>query len=175
MRGEWNFHRTWITMEKSFVKWVPARINQIGQSVAIIKELTNEHIEIWTKWPTHDDVIKWKHFPRYWPFVWGIHRLPVIFPHKGQWRGALMFSLIYARINAWVNNRGAGDLRRHCTHYGVIVMILPITCSSAFSWKIFLFKPHLSLFLPVYKKKSVLEQELAWCRQAIQTLYVILG
>ena len=22
----------------------------------------------------HDDVIKWKHFPRYWPFVWGIHR-----------------------------------------------------------------------------------------------------
>ena len=24
----------------------------------------------------HDDVIKWKHFPRYWPFVWGIHRLP---------------------------------------------------------------------------------------------------
>ena len=25
----------------------------------------------------HDDVIKWKHFPRYWPFVWGIHRSPV--------------------------------------------------------------------------------------------------
>ena len=23
---------------------------------------------------THDDVIKWKHFLRYWPFVWGIHR-----------------------------------------------------------------------------------------------------
>ena len=22
----------------------------------------------------HDDVIKWKHFPRYWPFVWGIPR-----------------------------------------------------------------------------------------------------
>ena len=21
----------------------------------------------------HDDVIKWKHFPHYWPFVWGIH------------------------------------------------------------------------------------------------------
>ena len=39
----------------------------------------------------HDDVIKWKHFPRYWPFVWGIHRSPVNSPHKGQWRGALMF------------------------------------------------------------------------------------
>ena len=23
---------------------------------------------------SHDDVIKWKHFPRYWPFVRGIHR-----------------------------------------------------------------------------------------------------
>ena len=27
-------------------------------------------------WPfvRHDDVIKWKHFPRYWPFMRGIHR-----------------------------------------------------------------------------------------------------
>ena len=32
----------------------------------------------------HDDVIKWKHFPRYWPFVRGIHRSPVNSPHKGQ-------------------------------------------------------------------------------------------
>ena len=30
----------------------------------------------------HDDVIKWKHFPRYWPFVRGIHRWPVNSPHK---------------------------------------------------------------------------------------------
>ena len=47
----------------------------------------------------HDDVIKWKHFPRYWPFVRGIHRSPVNSPHKGQWRGALMFSLICVWIN----------------------------------------------------------------------------
>ena len=53
----------------------------------------------------HDDVIKWKLFPRYWPFVWEIHRSPVNSPHKGQWRGALMFTLICARINGWVNNR----------------------------------------------------------------------
>ena len=45
-------------------------------------------------WARHDDVIKWKHFPRYWPFVRGIPRSPVNSPHKGQWRGALMFSLI---------------------------------------------------------------------------------
>ena len=70
----------------------------------------------------HDDVIKWKHFPRNWPFVREIHRSPVNFPHKGQWRGALMFSLIYAWINDWVNNHEAGDLRRKHGHYDVIVM-----------------------------------------------------
>ena len=70
----------------------------------------------------HDDVIKWKHFPRYWPFVQGIHRSPVNSPHKGQWRGALMFSLICAWINGWVNNREAGDLRCHCAHYDFTVM-----------------------------------------------------
>ena len=75
-----------------------------------------------------DDVIKWKHFPRYWPFVRGIHRSPVNSPHKGQWREALRFSLICARINDWVNNREAGDLRRHRGHYDVSVMIM-IMCT----------------------------------------------
>ena len=71
----------------------------------------------------HDDVIKWKHFPRNCQFVRGIHRSPVTSPHKGQWRVALMFSLICVWINDWVNNREAGDLRRYCAHYDVIVMI----------------------------------------------------
>ena len=72
----------------------------------------------------HDDVIKWKHFPRYWPFMRGIHRSPVNSPHKGQWRGVLMFSLICAWMNGWVNNREAGDLRRHRAHYNATVMSL---------------------------------------------------
>ena len=70
----------------------------------------------------HDDVIKWKHIPRYWPFVRGIHRSTANSPHKDQWRGALMFSLICARLNCWVNNRDAGDLKRHRAYYDVIVM-----------------------------------------------------
>ena len=69
----------------------------------------------------------WRHqmetFPRYWPFVRGIHRFPVNSPHKGQWRGVLMFSLICVWINGWVNNREAGDLRRYRAHYDVTVMI----------------------------------------------------
>ena len=48
--------------------------------------------------------------------------VPAISPHKGQWRVAMMFSFICARINDWVNNREAGDLRRHRGHYDVIVM-----------------------------------------------------
>ena len=67
------------------------------------------------------DVIKCKHFPRYWPFVRGIHRSPVNSPHKGRWWGALMLSLICAGINAWVNNREAGDSRRHRAQYDVTV------------------------------------------------------
>ena len=70
----------------------------------------------------HGDVIKWKHFPLYWTFVRGIHRLPMDSPHKGQWCGAWMFSLICAWTNDWVNNRDAGDLKRHHAHYDVNVM-----------------------------------------------------
>ena len=61
-------------------------------------------------WIAHDDVIKWKHFPRYWPFVRGFHRSPVNSPHKGLWRWVLRFSSICAWINGCVNNRGAGDV-----------------------------------------------------------------
>ena len=41
--------------------------------------------------PSHDDVMKWMYFPRYWPIVRGIHRSPVNSPHKDQWREALVF------------------------------------------------------------------------------------
>ena len=86
----------------------------------------------------HDDVIKWKYFPRYWPFVWGIHRSPVNSPHKGQWGGALTFSFIYAWTNDWVNNRDAGDLRRHRAHDDVTVMVIMVILRflSRFMWYI---------------------------------------
>ena len=74
----------------------------------------------------HDDVTKWKHFPRYCPFVRGIHRSPVNSPHKDQWRGALVFSLICVWINGWVHNRKAGDLRCYRAHFDVTVMELDL-------------------------------------------------
>ena len=51
------------------------------------------------------------------------HRSPVNSPYKSQWRGALMFPSICAWTNGWVNNRDAGDLRRHRAHYNVTVMV----------------------------------------------------
>ena len=47
------------------------------------------------------------------------------FPSQGLWSGALMFYLICAWTNGWVNNRNAGDWRRHCDHYGVTVVQSP--------------------------------------------------
>ena len=76
----------------------------------------------------YDDIIKWKQFPRYWPFVRGIHWSSVNSPHRGQWRGALMFSLICARTNGWANNRYAGDSIRYRAHYGVTIMDNSFSC-----------------------------------------------
>ena len=81
----------------------------------------------------HDDVIKWKYHPRYWPCVRQIHRSPVNSPHKGQWHGALKFSLIYAwnlnkavflfqghlargrRPDSWQTRFGLGAMSRYST------------------------------------------------------------
>ena len=75
----------------------------------------------------HDDIIKWKLFPRYCPFVKGIRRSPVDPHHKGQWHGALSF-FICAWTNGWANNRDAGDLRHHGTHYSITVMNMANGC-----------------------------------------------
>ena len=94
----------WIVV----VRWRPI--------VPMTSRSTQQH------YANHDDVIKWKHFPRYWPFLRGIHRSPVNSPHKTLWLGAFMFSLIWALINGWVNNREPRDWRRHCAYYDVSVM-----------------------------------------------------
>ena len=78
---------------------------------------TSSGVSPWTWWRHQMEI-----FPRYWQFVRGIHRSPANSPHKGQWRGPLMFSLICVWINGCVNNREAGDLRRYPTHCDVTVM-----------------------------------------------------
>ena len=89
-------------------------------NICVTKESPFQKIKHATK--DYDDVIKGKPFPCYWPFVRLIHRSPVNSSLKGQWRGVLMCSLISAWANGWVNNRNAGDLRRHRAHYNFIIM-----------------------------------------------------
>ena len=68
----------------------------------------------------------WRHqietFPRYWPFMRGMHRLRMDSPHKGQWCGGLMFCLMCAWTNDGANNPVASDLGRHLANRDVIVM-----------------------------------------------------
>ena len=101
--------------------WTPRYLVYYTLSIQPLFILMSIHVQ--------DDVIKWKHFPCYWPFVSGIHQSSVNSPHKGQWRGALVFSLICAWTSGWANTPDAGNLRRHCTHYNVTVMILDIFIS----------------------------------------------
>ena len=114
-----HYNETLQTERISNVKAFPCHEVIMWTNIAIY---TFENVIYCSSKSAHDDVIKWKHFPRYWLFVWIIHRSPVNSPHKGQWRGAFMFSLICVWIKGWVNNREAGDVRCYCAHYNVTVM-----------------------------------------------------
>ena len=81
----------------------------------------------------HSYVIKWKHFPCYWPFVRGIHLSPLSSRHRGQWCRALIYSLIPVWANSWANNRDARDLRCLLAYYDIIVMLPWIICGDRFS------------------------------------------
>ena len=103
----------------------------------------------------HDDVIKWKHFPRYWHFVGGIHRSTVDSFHKGQWRGAFVFSL----MGAWTS----GDLRHHGTHCDITVMI---------SVRHFLFVSFNSLIISIYQRCSSISVNIN-ARECISILILV--
>ena len=118
--------------------WTKAHINHFGSLSNTIPKVTS-HLSnngwpyIRLRCPTDTHVcpkLWWRHqmetFSALLAFVRGIHRSPVNSPHKGQWRGALMFSFICRRINGWVNNLKAGDLWRLRGHYDVTVSISQI-------------------------------------------------
>ena len=84
----------------------------------------------------HDDVIKWEHFPCYWPFVRGIHRSPVNSLHKGQWRGTLKFPLFCALNKrlckqswGWWFETLSRSLRRHCK-----IILWKFTVTNPLAW-----------------------------------------
>ena len=103
--------RRWVTGIVSAKNWQASRQHrwqreQIKLSESIFRERTD--------FSRHDDV-KWKHFPRYT----GLNEFPSQRPV--MWS----FDVFFDRglNHGWVNNRDAGDLRRHCAHYDVTVTI----------------------------------------------------
>ena len=133
IRNEQSYVLRFLSVESARVGYVVFRELHINTKPADVSERppSPEHRQVLL----HDDVIKGKHFPRYWSFVRGIHRSPVNSSHKGQWRGALMFSVICAWTNGCVNNRDAGDLRCHQTHYDVTLMEWRNTMTWANTWR----------------------------------------
>ena len=115
---------TWYGISfKKYLKNIVDTSHRTHRDVQVCMQYIGPHYD-------HDDVIKWKHFPRYWPFVRVIHRSPLNSRHKSQSRRALMFSLARSWKNGSVNNREASDLRRHRAHYDVIVMTAPYCIAS---------------------------------------------
>ena len=115
MTAEWNFHRIWITMEKP--SWY----------CLLYYVIDSRHV--FPYWDIHASPW-WRHQMESFSTLLAI--CAGNSPHIGQWRGVLMFSLIYVWINGWVNNGEAGDLRRYRTHYDVTVIPTPNTVSTAY-------------------------------------------
>ena len=124
----------------------------------------------------YDDVIKWKHFSHYMHFVRGIHRSPVDSPHKDQWRGALMFNLVCTWTNSWANKRVAGDVKRHCAHYDVIVMKMYvqhkpfITSTTEGHWKL-----KVSLYTNECWSNEIIAVNMPVLRVAVQIFFLYPG
>ena len=119
------------------LRWMPHDLTDdkstLIQVMAWCRQATSHYLsQCWPRSMSPNGVIRpqswWRHQIEYFSALLalcaGIHQSPVNSPHKGQWRGALMFSLICAWINGWVNTREAGDLWRYRAHYDVTVMEL---------------------------------------------------
>ena len=72
---------------------------------------------------SHDDVIKWKHFPR----CEGNTPVTGRFPSQSQWHGALIFNLICAWTHYCRNNRNTDDLRSSWRHCIIVSCVSAIT------------------------------------------------
>ena len=118
-----NHYMTWdalsIMICVRVIHWPPlesARRREIVHDsnvffvVMKIKLLSKRSSESWRLYDVtlmlaffHDDVMKWKHFPRYWSFVRGIHQSPVNSPHTKASNAELWCFLGCNWMKGWVN------------------------------------------------------------------------
>ena len=94
-------------------------------TITSVKCVTNEYV--WAgRWQVVNQYIWWRHqmetFSALLVLCAGNSPVTGEFPTQRPVTRSFAVSLIFVWINAWVNSREAGDLRRHCAHYNVIVM-----------------------------------------------------
>ena len=109
------------------LQWRLLVIDMVPRIYHKCRGMQNAEVNAWSfskpqPWARYTMTSSNKNIFRVTGLLWGTDRSPVSSPHKGHWRGALMFSLICAWINGWVNNREAGHLRRRRSHYDASVM-----------------------------------------------------
>ena len=116
---KWVTALQWVNVSKTQWSYCVIKWNALQINYHFICSCASDIAERYESW--------WRHqmetFSALLALFAGNSPVPVNSPHKGQWRGALMFSFVCAWINDWVNNREAGDLRCHRGHYDVNVMI----------------------------------------------------
>ena len=126
-------------------KSLPWRLKSLASTLFVqpfVQEDSQENIKALKYWSLVQRIHRWPMNPMMTSSNGNIFRVtghlcgeftsPGKFPTQSQWRGALMFSLICVYLNGWVNNHEAGDLRRYCAHYDVILMQsseILVTCS----------------------------------------------
>ena len=90
----WAWSMDW-GLTNNFATLVTKLLCHVGWPISVTWHKFLKCMDNTVDWVSlHNDVIEWKHFPCYCPFVRRMHRSPVDYPHKGRWRGALMFSLM---------------------------------------------------------------------------------
>ena len=111
------FHFLGFAMYQTFMSLYSSTWNQYCM-INVAFCIHDWNTDTTTTWWRHE----WKHSPRYWPFVCGIHRCPG--SPRTKVSDAWLFFFICNWINGWVNNLYAGDLRRRRAYYDVTAIKL---------------------------------------------------
>ena len=114
------------TEMKSWHQYIETLINKNSTFIWLIVWLASDRgqaitwadVQCWRS--AHDDVIKWTHFPRYWPFVWGIHR-----SQRPVKRSFDVFFDLRLNQRLSITIVRLVILRRNRAHCDVIVMMVP--------------------------------------------------
>ena len=98
------------------------QLNSSGNNlICILSQKINTNSVDYRHWTTsnflkHEDIVTWKHFLHYWPFMRRLHLSFMASVHEESIKQALMFYLVLTRTSCWINSWVAGDLRWHDAH-----------------------------------------------------------